>query len=92
MKDIDYAENYDTAIPKKQNLHNFLLKNFSVYENLEKDFQIYNKKWNLDKFSQEDFELFLLFSGIQIYFKYYRNLRLGYVAFPSYIYEILNQL
>ena len=73
MKDIEDSENYDAANPKKQNLHNFFVKNFPDYENLQKDFQIYNKKWNLGKFSQEDFELFLLFSGLQIYFKYYKN-------------------
>ena len=73
MKDMEETENYLDAIQKQKDLHKFLMKNFPDYEKLRKDFEIYNKKWNLDKFSEKDFELFLLFSGLQIYYKNYKD-------------------
>ena len=55
----------------KKQLINFWTNNRSKYSSLDETFKIYNKKWNLNEFSESDFNLFLSFSELQIYFKNY---------------------
>ena len=58
---------------KKENLNDFLKDNIERYIKLKDNFKLYNKKWNLQKFSEKDFKLFLSFSELQLFFKYYKN-------------------
>ena len=54
--------------PEQISFVNLLSSKMDVYISLAKSFNLYNKKWNLYNFSENDFQLFLLFSDLQIYF------------------------
>ena len=67
------ADNFDKCQIMKRKLNMFLYEHRLEYKNLEKTFKLFNKRWNLRDFTQKDFELFLLFSEVQIFFKKYNN-------------------
>ena len=71
MKDMEEVKLDDETDPKRIIFYNFLKKNLPAYEDLEKNFEIYNKIWYLDEFYQEDLDLFLSFSELLLYFKNY---------------------
>ena len=56
---IKYPERKKDA---KNNLSKFQESISNIYENFEKTFDLYNKRWNLDNFLMSDLELFSLFS------------------------------
>jgi hypothetical protein len=60
---IKYPERKKDA---KNNLSKFQESISNIYENFEKTFDLYNKRWNLDNFLMSDLELFSLFSELQI--------------------------
>jgi len=72
LKELEEIKYDDETDKKKLIFFNFLKKNFPVYEDLEGNFEIYNKRWNLDEFTKEDFDLFMSFSELQLYFKDYK--------------------
>ena len=65
------------------NISDFIKKNFNEYKRIEKVFDPFNKRWSLDNFSEEDFDLFLIFSELQILYnvrgtKSRKNISFGY--------------
>ena len=47
----------------------FIKDNQTKFNKLSKDFELYNNKWDLKNFSENDLLLFIKFSDFQIYFK-----------------------
>ena len=80
IKRIEHFEQI-TNFQALKNIKTVMIK--SEYNNLEETFKIYNGKWDLDNFSINDFNLFLLFSELQIHFKeVHQNYRKK--LFPKY--------
>ena len=73
----------------KSSLENLIISNKDDYINLVKSFKLCNKKWNLYDFSENDFNLFLLFSDIQVYYK--ENINLMYIKNVKKNYEELKK-
>ena len=71
IQDMEDSKKTDDKVKTRKILYNFLEANKSTFKDLEENFQLYNGKWDLDKFSEKDFELFLLFSELQLYLKEY---------------------
>ena len=66
---LSTKEEMGISDPEMISFLNLVYSNMDVYIHLAKSFILYNKKWDLCNFSQNDFHLFLLFSDLQIYFK-----------------------
>ena len=71
IEDLEKSTKPSDIKIKKENLNRFWNDNKLDYSNIEETFQIYNKKWNLNNFSDNDMNLYLLFSEMQLY--YYKN-------------------
>ena len=71
IRDLEAIE--DEIDKVKFNLNLFLNNKLAEYKSLDETFKLYNKKWNLEEFSEDDFKLFLSFSEIQLYFKTYKS-------------------
>ena len=71
IQDMEDSKKFEDITKTKKILYNFFETNKSTFKDLEENFQLYNGKWDLDKFSEKDFELFLLFSDLQLYLKKY---------------------
>ena len=71
IKAMEDSKKTDDKAKTRKILYNFLEANKSTFKDLEDNFQLYNGKWDLDNFSEKDFELFLLFSELQLYLKKY---------------------
>lgn len=90
IKNIEETKNEEDLDIQKFNLAKFKLENTELYQNLNETFNAYNGKWNLNGFSHEDFNLFLLFSEFKLYSNYInKNYRKNVV--PKYN-EILNRI
>ena len=73
IQGMEDSKKTDDKVKTRKILHNFLEANKSTFKDLEDNFRLYNGKWDLDNFYEEDFELFLLFSELQLYLKKFRN-------------------
>ena len=63
-------QNISKEIDKEEELINkYMTDIFPDYKDLAESFNLYNNKWNLNKFSDNDFQLFLLFSQMDLYYK-----------------------
>ena len=71
IEDLEKSTKPSDIKIKKENLNRFWNDNKLDYSNIEETFQIYNKKWNLNNFSDNDMNLYLLFSEMRLY--YYKN-------------------
>ena len=69
VKDYNDAKGLNNVDYQKNLLYEFLLDNKNLCTHLTCSFVLYNKRWNLTKFSEDDFQMFLLFSYIQLYFQ-----------------------
>ena len=73
IEDLEKSTKYSDIKIKKENLNNFWKDNRLEYSNIKEIFQIYNKRWNLNDFSDNDLQLYLLFSQLQLYYKNYKT-------------------
>ena len=63
-------QNISKEIDKEEELINkYMTDIFPDYKDLAESFNLYNNKWNLNKFSDNDFQLCLLFSQMDLYYK-----------------------
>lgn len=90
IKNIEEAKSEEDLDIQKFNLNTFQLENRELYKHLNDTFNAYNGKWNINEFSLEDFNLFLLFSEFKLYSNYInKNYRKNVV--PKYN-EILSRI
>ena len=75
-----YSKDY---INKVNIIKNFFADKKNTYLYYKKIFDIYNGKWNLSNFSENDLKLFISFSDLQIYFLYFPNKYIDTVT-PKY--------
>ena len=71
IEDMEGSQTTQDYTKTSKILYNYLETNKSTFKDIEENFQLYNGRWNLNKFSEKDFELFLLFSELQLYLKDY---------------------
>ena len=69
IKNYNQTKGLNNLDKEKNLLNMFLFNNIKLFNELRESFTLYNKRWNLNKFSEKDFQLFLLFSDIQLFFK-----------------------
>ncbi len=66
---LEIKDKITLSDPEKISFENLISSKRDVFNKLAKSFNLYNKKWNLCNFSENDFKLFLLFTDLQLFFK-----------------------